>query len=100
MTKSVINIRDAIEITVSDNSVDIDVSDSYEQNFIPSLRVTANWLWGKHFEVSAGASTDLHIIGVNDTAFAASTHNKKVSWWPPVDDTELYYSFFVGVKWK
>ncbi len=100
LTKSVINIRDAIEITVSDNSVDIDVSDSYEQNFIPSLRVTANWLWGKHFEVSAGASTDLHIIGVNDAAFATSTHNKKVSWWPPVDDTELYYSFFVGVKWK
>ena len=100
LTKSVINIRDAIEITVSDNSVDIDVSDTYEQNFIPSLRVTANWLWGKHFEVSAGASTDLHIIGVNDAAFAASTHNKKVSWWPPVDDTELYYSFFVGVKWK
>ena len=103
LSKSVLNIRDlqnGIQITYSDTSVDVDVTNYYNQNFIPSLRVTANWLWGKHFELSAGVSTDLHIIGVNDAAFQTSTHNQKVSWWPPVDDTELYYSFFAGVKFK
>ena len=87
--------------TLTEEALNIDIDDDYyKENFIPSMRVTFNWLIGKHFEASAGINADLHFVGINDAAFQCSSHNKKVSWWPAPNHTELYNSFFVGFKVK
>lgn len=70
-----------------------------EENFIPSMRVTYNWLFGKHIEASVGANTDLHIIGGNDAAFQVTNHNKKLAF-KLSPEVELCNSFFVGIKVK
>ena len=85
--------------TLTEEALDL-ADDYYKENFIPAMRVTYNWLIGKHFEASVGANSDLHIIGANDAAFQCSSHNKKLIWNLSPDNLELCNSFFVGFKVK
>ena len=103
LCKSVNNISRFYSVTngyFTEEEISQYIDDEYnEENFIPAMRVTYNWLFGKHIEASVGANTDLHVIGGNDAAFQVTNHNKKLAL-KLSPEVELCNSFFVGVKVK
>lgn len=104
LCKSVNNISRFYSVTngyFTEEEISQYIDEEYnEENFIPSMRVTYNWLFfGKHIEASVGANTDLHVIGGNDAAFQVTNHNKKLAL-KLSPEVELCNSFFVGVKVK
>ena len=103
LCKSVNNISRFYSVTngyFTEEEISQYIDEEYnEENFIPSMRVTYNWLFGKHIEASVGANTDLHVIGGNDAAFQVTNHNKKLAF-KLSPEVELCNSFFVGIKVK
>ncbi|MBO4858270.1 MAG: caspase family protein [Treponema sp.] len=89
-----------VELPEDSSTEDIGESHSKNYNFIPAMRVTYNWLAGKHLEVSIGANTDVHLFGINDYSFRDTAHNEKLSWQLAPEQIELCNSFFVGFKVK